>query len=333
MPILPRLCDWCDHGRRSLWLLSGLLALSFTGKVVLRLVVLRAPDYWQSGYSFYFNMAENYLRSGYVCSGDPLSPDGAYYAFRPPLYPVFIAAVCWLTHYSVDAFVVCKALISTATVALVYWIAARLARPAAALGAATLYAFYPYAFYHDTQLQETVLYNALSLAGCACLMVALDGRNWPGFFLAGVLSGMAVLTRTSHTAAVLFLLGTVAFASRHRPRQAFRFALAFGLGVMVLLGPWMIRNQLLTGHFALTNETGFALARAHNDYTFRYYPYRANIDESWGGRTTGTWLRSTAKLWTASPMTSSPGILSIVVDEDFIRRRPLSGPHRRIPSP
>jgi hypothetical protein len=43
----------------------------------------------------------------------------------------------------------------------------------------------------------------------------------------------------------------------------------------------VVRNKLVAGRFALTSETGFALARAHNDYTFRYYPYRASIDESW----------------------------------------------------
>jgi 4-amino-4-deoxy-L-arabinose transferase-like glycosyltransferase len=281
MPILRRLCDYCDNGRRALWILLAVLALSFAGKVILRLVVLRDPDYWQSGYSFYFQMAENYLRTGYVCLGDPESGEGAYYAFRPPLYPVLIAAACRLTHYSVDAFVVCEALISTATAALVYWITAQFARPAAALAAATLDAFCPYDFYHDTQLQENVLYDALALAACACLMVALDQRTWRGFFLAGVLAGVAVLTRMSHMAATLFLLGTVLFPFRHRARQAFHSVLAFSLGLLILLGPWMVRNWLVTRHLALTSETGFALARAHNAYTFRYYPYRANIDESW----------------------------------------------------
>jgi 4-amino-4-deoxy-L-arabinose transferase-like glycosyltransferase len=262
-------------------LLLALLVVSFAGKVLLRLVVLRDPDYWRSGYSFYFEMAENYLRSGHFYLGDPGPQGGAYYAYRPPLYPLLIAGVCRLTNYSAGAFVVCEALISTATAALVYWVAARLARPAAALTAAALYAFYPYAFYHDTQIQENVLYNALSLAAVASFMTALDRRKGRDFVLAGAAAGAAILTRTSYTVAALFLLGAVAFACRRQPRQALRFALAFALGALVLLVPWVVRNKLVAGRFALTSETGFALARAHNEYTFEYYPYRASIDESW----------------------------------------------------
>jgi 4-amino-4-deoxy-L-arabinose transferase-like glycosyltransferase len=273
--------DWCDKPRRAGWLLFALLVVSFVGKVTLRLVVLRDEHYWQSGYSLYFRMAETYLRTGTFCLGDP-NTAGAYYAFRPPLYPLFIAAVCRITQYSADAFVVCEALISTLTVALVYGITVRLARAPAALLSTLCYAFYPYSFVHDTQLQENVLYNALSLAAAGCFVIALDGKKGCAFFLAGIVSGAAVLTRTSHLAATLFLGGSLLLVFRHQPRQACRSLLAFALGLLVLLGPWLIRNQLVAGHFAVTSETGFALARAHNDYTFQYYPYRASIDESWG---------------------------------------------------
>jgi 4-amino-4-deoxy-L-arabinose transferase-like glycosyltransferase len=280
MHALRRIFDWCDQRRRAIWVLVILLIVSFAGKVALRLLVLPDPDYWESGYSFYFGMAQNYLRTGSLCFGDPDSA-GAYYAFRPPLYPLFIAAVCRLTDDSAAAFVVCQALVSTATVGLVYVMTARLARPAAAVTASALYAFYPYAFYHDTQLQENVLYNALSFGAAAAFMAALSRRRGRWFFLAGLLSGTAVLTRMSHMAVILFLLGGLGIAWRRQPRQALCMGLAFVLGVLLLTGPWMIRNQCVTGHFALTSETGFALARAHNDYTFRYYPYRDSIDVSW----------------------------------------------------
>jgi 4-amino-4-deoxy-L-arabinose transferase-like glycosyltransferase len=280
MPTVQSLRDWYNKPGRSGWLLLALLVVSFTGKVALRLVVLRDPHYWETGYQAYSGMAECYLRTGTVCLGDPES-GGGYYAFRPPLYPLFIAAVWRLSHHSADAFVVCEAFLSTLTVALVYWVTARLARPPAALLSALIYAFYPYSFYHDTQVQENVLYNALSLAGAACFVVALDRKDGRLFFLAGVVSGAAALTRMSHTAPILFLVGALLLAFRQQPRQACRWAVAFVLGTLVLLGPWVIRNKLVAGHFALTSETGFALARAHNDYTFQYYPYRANIDVSW----------------------------------------------------
>jgi 4-amino-4-deoxy-L-arabinose transferase-like glycosyltransferase len=281
MPTRPFLCDWFSKSWRTHRLLLALLVLSFAGKVVLRLVLMPEPDYWHSSYFFYYSMAENYLQTGSVYLGHPDSDVGRSYAFRPPLYPLFIAAICRSTHYSAGAFVVCQALLSTVTVALVYWITARLAGPPAPLLSALLCAFYPYSFYHDTQLQDTVLHTTLSLAAVACFLVALDGGKGWVFFLAGVVSGVAILTRASHLAAALFLAGTLLLIFRRRPVQAIRFLSACALGTLVLLGPWLIRNKLVAGRFALTSETGFALARAHNDYVFRYYPYRANIMESW----------------------------------------------------
>jgi 4-amino-4-deoxy-L-arabinose transferase-like glycosyltransferase len=255
--------------------------LSFAGKVILRLVILHDARYWQSGYSLYYQMADNFLRTGTFFLDVPVPETGRYYAFRPPLYPLFIATVCRLTQHSAAVFVCCEALVSTVTVWLVYRITARLAGPTPALFSASLYAFFPYSFYHDTQLQENVLYNAFSLASVAWFLVALDGAKGRAFFLAGVASGAAALTRMSHMGATLLLLMTLLLTYRHHWRQGSWFALAFVVGTLAVLGPWLVRNKLVAGRFALTSETGFALARAHSGYTFRYYPYRDSIDVSW----------------------------------------------------
>jgi hypothetical protein len=52
------------------------------------------------------------------------------------------------------------------------------------------------------------------------------------------------------------------------------------LGVAVAVTPWLIRNKVVKDHFSLTSETGFALTRAHNAETFRYFPWQS-IDLSW----------------------------------------------------
>ncbi len=53
------------------------------------------------------------------------------------------------------------------------------------------------------------------------------------------------------------------------------------MGLGLTLTPWLLRNHAVSGRWALTSESGFALARAHNASTFEYYPYRASIDRSW----------------------------------------------------
>lgn len=101
------------------WLLA-LLVLSFAGKVGLRLALNRNVDYWQTGYSLYYSMAENYLRTGSLFLGNPEAESGRYYCYRPPVYPLFIAGVCRIANSSATAFVVAEALVSTFTVGLVY---------------------------------------------------------------------------------------------------------------------------------------------------------------------------------------------------------------------
>src|SRR5207249_1463894 len=65
-----------------------------------------------------------------------------------------------------------------------------------------------------------------------------------------------------------------------RVAAGWRFPVCYLLGAALVLAPWLIRNRLVVGRFALTSETGFALGRAHNAFVFRYYPYRASIDVS-----------------------------------------------------
>lgn len=251
------------------------LVVSFAAKAALRLA-LAGPGYWDTGYTHYFLIARNYLHTGSLFLGDPSSPV-RYWAFRPPIYPLFIAGVYQATNGSIAAFVVAEAIVSTLSVWLVHHATQRLAGPRAALLAAALYAFFPYAFFHDTQLQETVLYVFLSLAAFVLVLRAVERDSRPLFFLAGLVAGLAILTRVSHSAVVLFTsLGLFFFA--RRARRAIPWLV---VGTVVTLAPWVIRNGRITGRYVLTSETGFALARAHNEQTFRYFPYRANIDESW----------------------------------------------------
>jgi 4-amino-4-deoxy-L-arabinose transferase-like glycosyltransferase len=266
--------------RETRWWLLAVLALSFAGKVALRLASSDYHSYWESGYSFYFQMAEYLLRDGQLYLGSSDTPANCFYAFRPPLYPLMIAAVCKLTSCSAGAFIVVEALISTVTVALVYGITRQLASGRAALLAAAGTAFFPYSFVHDTQLQETVLCNCLSTASIYTLVLALrGGRAW--LLLTGLLFGAAALTRLSHLLPAVALTGLAFWLLRHDMRLAISACMLLGLGLAVCLVPWCVRNRVVAGEWSLSSEPGFALARAHNPHTFDYFPYRGSIDLSW----------------------------------------------------
>ena len=52
------------------------------------------------------------------------------------------------------------------------------------------------------------------------------------------------------------------------------------LGIFLCVSPWLIRNKTKVGSYSVSSLTGWNLMLAHNEFTFRYYPYRGSIDES-----------------------------------------------------
>jgi 4-amino-4-deoxy-L-arabinose transferase-like glycosyltransferase len=264
---------------RPLSSLAFVLLVSFLGKALFRLWFSDPTTYWQSGYSFYHRMAIHLLESGQFNNG---AQEGLYSCFRLPGYPAFIAGVSWLTGDSPSAFILFQSLVSTATVALVYWITSLLASHRAALASAALYAFFPYAFAHDTQLQENGLYNALSTLSVAIFVSGLGKRRLLAWmFAAGLAAGLAVLTRGTHIVPAMVLPISLWLSSSRTLSQRALMSATLLAGIAAVVGPWMMRNYAVSGRFALTSQAGMSFCVSHNSSTFDFYPYRGTIDQSW----------------------------------------------------
>src|SRR5262245_26397044 len=101
------------------------------------------PDFWQSGYTFFFALAQN------IAAGNGISFDGEHpTAIRVPLYPILLAMVSF-GHEAFLPVLLAQSLIGAGTV----WCAALIARELfgdpAAIIAALLAAIYPYYVVHD----------------------------------------------------------------------------------------------------------------------------------------------------------------------------------------
>lgn len=86
-------------------------------------------------------------------------------------------------------------------------------------------------------------------------MIQTPGQPWPLAFAAGLAAGLAAGCKYSALATVVLPLGAVvvatnAFAGENpgRLRRATRTAVAFGLGVGIVVAPWFIRNSLVIGN-------------------------------------------------------------------------------------
>jgi 4-amino-4-deoxy-L-arabinose transferase-like glycosyltransferase len=234
-----------------------------------------AEDFWQNGYTFYFDLAQS------LANGNGFAfPRSLPTAFRVPLYPVFLAVVT-LGERSFVAVLLSQSLVGAATTLCGGLLGREMFGDRVGLAAAVLTAVYPYYVLHDTALQETSLFTLLTLLSVLLLLRTARTGSRSFAIGAGLGFGAATLVRATVAPVALFapfwLLLPIEGRSPCRGR-AIGVCLCLG-ALLVTLSPWLIRSHRITGAWTLGTEFGAALWGGNNAETFRYYP-RESIDLS-----------------------------------------------------
>ena len=232
-------------------LVAAILALALTLRLGLALV--HEPP-------AAINDAADYARHAAALADDRSYPPseisrvGGPTAFRPPGYPLQLAAVYELFGRG-DAPRVVGALIGTLAVALLGLCALWLFGRREALAASALAAvFPPLVMMSVAQLSEG-LFITLMLAALACALAARRDERLVWVLAAGALAGAAALTRTNGLVILLPLLVAV-------PRRR----LVLLAAALVVIAPWTIRNTTQFDTFVpTTTQAGFTLAGAYNE--------------------------------------------------------------------
>src|SRR5215213_9692357 len=149
------------------------------------------------------------------------SPTGEATAFRPPGFPMFLAAVYTVSEpLGIERWTaarVAQAVLGTAVVALLGLVAWQLFGRRVALAAMALGAVFPPAIVLGGSLLSETLFSALMLAAIAAALGdrrAGGDRRW--LVVAGVLCGLAFLTRSNAPALLIPLMLAVAGAGERR---------------------------------------------------------------------------------------------------------------------
>jgi 4-amino-4-deoxy-L-arabinose transferase-like glycosyltransferase len=237
-----------------------ILGLALIARIV---VVVATPHFVPIFDARDFHRHATSLANGHGYPPTELPGHGAS-AFRPPLYPLALAAVQvvggWLT-----AERLLGALLGVVTVLLVFELSRRIWGERVAVVAGVIAAVFPPLVFLNASLLSEVLFIPLVLAApLAVLEFRKDGRlRWA--LLAGVLCGLATLTRGN---GALLLLAVCAGVWIKRPRfgrAALAAPLATLLAALVVVTPWAVRNTIVFHRFVgLSTETGFALAGTYN---------------------------------------------------------------------
>ena len=219
----------------------------------------------------YVRLARNLAANqGYVFEqgGEPTS-------WRAPVYPIFLSLVFWLTSGSLIAARLAQAVLSTTSAVLAWRLARRRLGHREALWAGLLVGLFPELVGLTGLLWSEPIFHVLFLSTFLLILNAvLDARGRAWALAAGLLLGLAVLTRS--TAVILFpVLGLAVRLARSR-RVAARRALTTTVVGLLILGSWTGRNWLIHGRFILVeSNASLNLFLGNNPLTPTPFAWRA----------------------------------------------------------
>lgn len=184
-------------------------------------------------------------------------------AYRAPLYPLTLGAVyAVFGDHSWTAGRLANAAIGTVLVGLIGLVAAQLWSRRVGAVALAIAAVHPTFVLHGSGLQlETLLATLVMAATAAALQhrIAPRGLVWPA--VAGVLVGLAALTRETGLLLVL-ALGLVVWGGARRSLRA--PAVVAGAALLVV-APWTVRNAVQLDAFVpISTSGGYSFAGTYN---------------------------------------------------------------------
>lgn len=198
-------------------------------------------------------------------------------SFRAPLYPLFLALLLRLSQNSLWAVTSAQSLIGAALCFLVYGLGRRLFSERVGLLAALLTALdFPLVVMSGWVLTERLYVFLIALA--AYLVIGDNFRTQWRSLAAGLVFGLAILTRSEAALYLLTLLGLAVILSPQRARSVRNGALA-ALVTLSCLIPWLWRNHVALNSWAVSDPifVDYNLYRGAADIRDDQTEYRFNF--------------------------------------------------------
>jgi 4-amino-4-deoxy-L-arabinose transferase-like glycosyltransferase len=251
---------------------SALIAIVAIALIVRIVVVLATPSFVpQTDATDYDRIAVSLADTGSFPGSPVLSSPTAPSAFRPPLFPLTLAAIYKVVgtgseHTRWEAGRIYEAILGAITVALIALIALRLfGRPTALLSGA-IASVYPPLILIGSSLMTESLFIPLLLAAVLAALVHRESRHrWRWAVASGVLVGLAALTRSNGILLTIPLCFLVWTARPRWSRDAVAGPLALLASALVTVTPWTIRNfEQFHTFVPITTESGFVTAGTYD---------------------------------------------------------------------
>jgi 4-amino-4-deoxy-L-arabinose transferase-like glycosyltransferase len=185
-------------------------------------------------------------------------------AYTQPLYGFFLVVVYTIFGRHWVAVGLAQTAVALAVALLVYDIGRRVLSRRAGVIAALLTTLNPYLVWHDVHVNREIVDQLVGAGLVLATLMAVERRSRRYAGAAGVLAGLAILGN-SRLVVVPLLLG--AYLLARLGRRAWAAAAILLVGAVAAVSPWLIRNRVDIGCWALTTDAR-ALWKANNLQTY-----------------------------------------------------------------
>jgi 4-amino-4-deoxy-L-arabinose transferase-like glycosyltransferase len=221
----------------------------------------------------YTEKSDDFART-FVHSGTYGLIPGVPSAYTQPLYGFFLVPVYWIAGRNWPALGLAQTALACVTAVLVYEIGRRLSlTPWFAVFAAVATTLSPYLIWHDVHVNREIVDQPLAAGVVLATIVAAERRSVRYAALAGALAGLAILGNTRLVLLPLVLAAWLVWRFRNWWSVA-----AVLVAAAVVVTPWVVRNKVQVGCFALTTD-GRALWKANNPQTYDLLTHGKWIDD------------------------------------------------------
>jgi 4-amino-4-deoxy-L-arabinose transferase-like glycosyltransferase len=211
----------------------------------------------------------------FVASGTFGFVEGIPSANTQPLYAFFLIPLVWIWGTAWLAVALAQIAVAVAVAILVFEIARRVTSHHAAVLAAVVATLQPYLVWHDVHVNREILDQLLGAAMVLLALVAVARHSWRYAAALGAVTGLAILSNTRLVGLPLVLGAYVLWAFRRRGLVP---ALAVVAAAAVVIAPWVVRNKISVGCYAITTDSR-ALWKANNLQTYDLLAHGKWIDD------------------------------------------------------
>lgn len=181
--------------------------------------------------------------------------DSSYPVYAPPLYAVFIAA--FLTLFGDDQFPVkiAQTILDSLTVVFVYVVLRETLGARTGILSAGVMAIYPFSIYLSITIASEPLFTFFLSAFMLLAIYSIRSQKTYYYCAAGVLLGLATLTRGATQLFPIVFLVMLMLINRPSKRLLLSYG-AFCLSFAIIISPWALRNYTVLEDFVPIGTAG-----------------------------------------------------------------------------